>query len=111
MIPTPFVVLDEFPLTPNRKIDRNALPEAGRGDRGSGRGGGAADGRRKRVVAEIWAEVLEVRVVGVDDDFFELGGHSLLATRLVAAVCGSGWVSSWGCGQSSRRRRWPGWRR
>ncbi len=83
MIPNTFITLDHLPLTPNRKIDRNALPDPVV----------VPEGRRvaprsetERVVAAVWAEVLEVASVGVEDDFFELGGHSLLATRVVARL-------------------------
>ncbi len=86
MVPSAFVVLDSFPLTPNGKVDRRALP--------------APDGSRpelaaryvaprsvvEEVVAGVWAEVLGVDRVGVLDDFFELGGHSLLATQVVSRL-------------------------
>ncbi len=88
MVPSAFVALDAFPLTPNGKVDRAALPAPD----ASGPG---ADGSRalprtptETVVATIWADVLglDVAEVGVDDDFFDLGGHSLLATQMVARV-------------------------
>src|SRR5215475_1557937 len=86
MIPSWFVFLDAIPLTPNGKIDRNALPPP--------------DGERpplhqrfveprteiEELVAQVWREVLKLEKVGIDDNFFDLGGHSLVATRVVARL-------------------------
>jgi thioesterase domain-containing protein/acyl carrier protein len=80
MIPSHFVILDSFPLTPNGKIDRRALP--------------APDeqlksteiilprNEREQQLAEIWRSVLNLESISIDDNFFELGGHSLLAVQL-----------------------------
>jgi amino acid adenylation domain-containing protein len=86
MLPSAYVRLESWPLTPNGKIDRRALPAPG-----SGRVGTAQQAVRPRtpaeeVVANLWAEVLGVEEVGGQENFFELGGHSLLATRVISRV-------------------------
>ncbi|WP_374775123.1 amino acid adenylation domain-containing protein [Streptomyces sp. NBC_01310] len=84
MLPNVFVALERLPLTLNGKVDRRALPapEAVRPDLGGDFE--AAGTPVEKALAEIWADVLSVDRVGLDDDFFELGGHSMLATQVVA---------------------------
>ncbi len=84
MVPSAFVVLHELPLTPNGKVDRGALPAP----KAAGPDGAYRAPRTptEEALAEIWAAVLQVERVGVEDDFFTLGGHSLLATRMVSRI-------------------------
>ena len=83
MVPAHVVELDRLPLTPNRKIDRRALPAPELAGTGRGR---APRGRTEETLAMLWRELLGVEGVAADDDFFRLGGHSLLATRLAARI-------------------------
>jgi amino acid adenylation domain-containing protein/non-ribosomal peptide synthase protein (TIGR01720 family) len=83
MVPAGIAVLDAFPLTPNGKVDRAALPDPVREDEA---GFVAPRDPIEALVAEIWAGVLGVERVGVHDEFFALGGHSLLATQVVSRV-------------------------
>ncbi|MCS4251613.1 non-ribosomal peptide synthase/polyketide synthase [Pseudomonas sp. BIGb0164] len=84
MVPAHWVFLDSLPLTPNGKLDRKALPKADATV--LLKGYVAPVTLREQQVAAIWAEVLDVPQVGLDDHFFELGGHSLLATRVISRV-------------------------
>ena len=84
MTPAAFICLDRFPLTPNGKVDRKALPAP---DFSATRGGYApAKTILEEVLAGIWAEVLKLGDVGTDDNFFDLGGHSLSATQVIVRV-------------------------
>ena len=85
MIPAEVLVLAEWPLTPNGKLDRKALPAPGRGE-SAGRDYVAPQTETARTLAEIWGDVLGVERVGENDNFFELGGHSLLAPKIIARV-------------------------
>nr|WP_236432391.1 non-ribosomal peptide synthetase [Pseudomonas syringae] len=85
MIPSAFVTLARFPLTPNGKLDRRALP-APEDDAYASRGYEAPVGEIEHALAEIWQALLGLERVGRHDHFFELGGHSLLAVQLVSCL-------------------------
>jgi amino acid adenylation domain-containing protein len=86
MLPDAFVLMDEFPLTSNGKIDRRKLPEPDRSSRVPGSELAPPQSHTEASLAALWGEVLGLEQVGRSDNFFELGGHSLLATQLVARI-------------------------
>ncbi len=86
MVPSAFLLLDRLPVSPNGKLNRRALPTPDDAHTGMEREFVAPTTPVEEAVAQIFAEVLEIRQVGRNDDFFELGGHSLLATRVVSRL-------------------------
>jgi amino acid adenylation domain-containing protein len=86
MLPSAFFLLDRIPLTSNGKTDRKALPAPEAGRRGLESAYVAPRTAAEQKIARIWAEVLGVEAVGVNDNFFDLGGHSLLATEVVSRL-------------------------
>ncbi|MGB3204689.1 MAG: amino acid adenylation domain-containing protein, partial [Crinalium sp.] len=86
MIPSAFVMLESFPLTPNGKIDRKALPAHNLSKLDLQTNFVAPRTLAEEKLAEIWSQVLGVAEVGIYDNFFELGGHSLLATQIIAQI-------------------------
>ncbi|SEL58139.1 non-ribosomal peptide synthetase [Streptacidiphilus jiangxiensis] len=85
-VPADFLVLDALPVTASGKLDRNALPDLHPDRSASGADYVAPRTDDERIIASIWADVLGVERIGLDDGFFELGGHSLLATMAVSRV-------------------------
>jgi amino acid adenylation domain-containing protein len=83
MIPSAFVWLESYPLLPNGKVDRRALPAPERSRADGDENFVAPRTDVERQLADVWSEMLKVERVGVNDNFFELGGHSLLATQVV----------------------------
>uniref|UniRef100_UPI001F3CE9EF phosphopantetheine-binding protein n=2 Tax=Pseudomonas TaxID=286 RepID=UPI001F3CE9EF len=84
MIPAHLLFLDQLPLTPNGKLDRKALPDVETGLLQAGYVAPVSE--LEQQVAAIWAEVLTLNRVGLNDHFFELGGHSLLAVNAVSRM-------------------------
>lgn len=90
MVPTDFVVIPRFPITPNGKIDRKALPAP------SAELANPSDSVRDQssqpttpeelMLAALWGEVLGVDQIGIDDNFFELGGHSMIAVQVMTRL-------------------------
>lgn len=83
MVPAAVRVTDRLPTAPDGRLDRAALPapepESGPADR-------EPDTPREAVLRKLFADVLDLPSVGLDDDFFDIGGHSMLAARLIARV-------------------------
>ncbi len=83
LVPDAIVFVDAFPLTPNGKIDRDALPAPGE----TGRPPSAPpETQTEKSLAAIWEDLLGIRTIGRDDDFFDLGGHSLLGLRMFSRL-------------------------
>jgi len=83
MVPSAFITLDSLPLTPNGKVDRKALPEPALETSSDYR---APRTPRQEVLCSLFAEVLGVPRVGIDDSFFDLHGESLMAMRLISSI-------------------------
>ena len=83
MVPSAVVVLDQFPLTPSGKIDRRHLPVP---NQRLDLEVALPQTQTEILLAEIWAQVLGLEQVGIEDNFLELGGHSLLATQIVSRI-------------------------
>ncbi|MFA6985651.1 MAG: amino acid adenylation domain-containing protein [Arenimonas sp.] len=88
MVPSAFVLLENFPLTPNGKVDRRALPtpESVAGAGADDAGELAPRTPEEELLSGLWQQLLNVRRVDMRDNFFDLGGHSLLATQLLSRI-------------------------
>ncbi|WP_039913051.1 condensation domain-containing protein, partial [Cellvibrio mixtus] len=84
MVPSVLVLLDQFPVTPNGKVDRTALPEP---DMESQRERYVAPRTKtEKIICDIWKDVLGVERVSATDNFFQLGGHSLLVMQVMSRL-------------------------
>jgi acyl-CoA synthetase (AMP-forming)/AMP-acid ligase II/acyl carrier protein len=86
LIPSRIMILDEMPLTPNGKIDRRALPAPPTGRDEFADAYTPPRTQVEEILAQIWAAVLGLDRVGIEDNFFSIGGHSLLATRAMSRI-------------------------
>jgi acyl carrier protein len=85
MVPQNFVRLESIPISPNGKVNRNALPRPDF-EKITENKYEAPRTEMEHKIAAIWQEVLKYKNVGIHDDFFELGGHSLLATQVMSRI-------------------------
>jgi len=86
MIPTDFVKLDEFPLTPNKKIDRKALQKYSTSFTTETNASLEEKSRITQIIRQVWSAELGVPDIEEDDDFFDLGGHSMIAVKAMANI-------------------------
>jgi thioesterase domain-containing protein/acyl carrier protein len=86
MVPSTFMALEAFPMTPNGKLDRRALPVAERHQTDTPSAPVAPRTAVEETLLNIWRSVLGLDSFGIRDNFFDLGGHSLLAAQLVSRV-------------------------
>jgi acyl carrier protein len=86
MVPSEFVFLEAFPLTPHGKVDRQSLPAPDAAHPAAATEFVAPRTSLEEEVAQVWAEVLGVERIGSNDSFWDLGGHSLLATRALVRL-------------------------
>lgn len=86
MVPSFYVFMDKFPITPNGKLDKKALPKPGDEHRGLGSAIKKAEGPVEEELAKIWSELLGLSPISVDWNFLKIGGHSLLATQVLNRI-------------------------
>ena len=86
MVPHRYIALQRFPLTPNNKIDRNALPKVSSQKHTTPTVGKAPNTETEKQVAKIWEDSLGLTDIGLDDNFFDLGGHSLIAVKVMTRI-------------------------
>jgi acyl-coenzyme A synthetase/AMP-(fatty) acid ligase/acyl carrier protein len=85
-IPAAIIFVREFPLTPNGKLDRSALPQPVQDTEDHGEVYVPPRNTVERRIAAVWSEILQIERIGTFDNFFELGGHSLSAMRVVVRL-------------------------
>lgn len=89
MLPSAFMVMTEFPLMPNGKVDRGAFPAPEISRSALNQDYVAPRNRTEGALAQIWEQILGTGPIGVHNDFFDLGGHSLLATQIISRAQGA----------------------
>jgi len=90
MIPAHFLILEHFPLTPNGKVDKKALPKPNQNKKKPGSGRGARN-KREEVLVDLWQTVLAIPEIRIDDNFFALGGDSIKAIQIAARLLQQQW--------------------
>jgi amino acid adenylation domain-containing protein len=85
MVPSAFVILDAYPLTPNNKVDKKALPKPQYVSTHNGQSV-VPKTKNEELVAAIWSTLLDIKDINIDDDFFEIGGHSMLAVKMMGEI-------------------------
>jgi len=86
MVPSIFLSLDTFPLTPNGKVDRKNLPVPAGMSTGNDQAHVEPGTPMEKLMAEVWQEVLGINGFSVNDNFFDIGGHSLLSMKIVYEI-------------------------
>lgn len=86
MVPADFILLKLLPLTPNKKIDRRALPDPVKHLLPQNNNNGRPISATEQMVKSIWEKQLGLQQIGLDDNFFELGGHSLVAVQVMTRL-------------------------
>ncbi|MCP4136878.1 MAG: amino acid adenylation domain-containing protein, partial [bacterium] len=85
MVPSHFIYLDSFPVTPNGKVDRGALPDPDRNREKYSEYVAPRNGTEEKL-AEIWQEVLRIERIGIQDNFYKLGAHSLNVIKILSRI-------------------------
>ena len=86
MVPSAFVFIEQFPLTPNGKIDRKVLPPPQVAAPSQSKVYQEPTTLTEKRLAGIWSEVLKIKQIGTDEDFFAIGGHSMIAVTLMVKI-------------------------
>ena len=86
MVPSGFVILDAFPLTPNDKVDRRALPKPDKTNFNLEEEYLSANNDVQQKLVYMWEQAFAIQPIGIKDNFFSLGGNSLMATSMVAQI-------------------------
>lgn len=86
MVPSNFMLLEAFPLTPNKKVDRKALPAPTWVQQDAEAEQTITSNPTEQMLTEIWQRMLQVPQIGIEDSFFDLGGNSLIAVTLIGEI-------------------------